>query len=59
MTVLLANTSQLGNNAVVNATGADDDGQLELIIRKESTHREHDDVGFSDVFKYAAQKVLS
>lgn len=34
MTVLLANTSQLGNNAVVNATGADDDGQLELIIVK-------------------------
>ncbi|NQV52457.1 MAG: NAD(+)/NADH kinase [Flavobacteriales bacterium] len=35
MTVICANTSQLGNNAVVNATGVDDDGQLELILVKQ------------------------
>lgn len=32
LTVICANTSQLGNNAVVNATGLDDDGLLELVV---------------------------
>lgn len=32
LSIVCANTSQLGNNAVVNATGKDDDGALELVI---------------------------